>query len=288
MWYAAKIINRIEPHYTTQSERYKWWENPLKAKVEASGMKQELLDLINQIDDMRKPAHSTCDYIQLDFVIYDVDEFVKWKQKIKCELIAIPHSDSYIASTLELVNIRYDGLNDKRYFMELTGALEAIRDNIDRYYTEGNSIDEPSGKKVFIVHGHDETVRDKVELFLHRIGLQPVILCNQPDEGHTIIEKNQKNTDVSFAIVLYTGCDVGKLKTDTELRPRARQNVVFEHGYLINKLGRKRVVALVEDDVETPSDMSGVLYISLSDTEWKQRVLREMEICGLRFDATRA
>ena len=52
--------------------------------------------------------------------------------------------------------------------------------------------------------------------------------------------------------------------------------------------GRKRVVALVEDDVETPSDMSGVLYISLSDTEWKQRVLREMEICGLHFDATRA
>lgn len=268
--------------------RYKWWENRLKTKVGASGMKQDLLDLINQIDDIRKSAHSKCDYIRSDFVIYDVDEFIKWKQKIKCELIAIPHSDSYIASTLELVNTRYDGLNDKRYFMELTGALEAIRDNIDRYYTEGNSIDEPSGKKVFIVHGHDETVRDKVELFLHRIGLQPVILCNQPDEGHTIIEKIQKNTDVSFAIVLYTGCDVGKLKTDIELRPRARQNVVFEHGYLINKLGRKRVVALVEDDVETPSDMSGVLYISLSDTEWKQRVLREMEICGLHFDATRA
>ena len=70
-------------------------------------MKQDLLDLINQIDDIRKSAHSKCDYIRSDFVIYDVDEFIKWKQKIKCELIAIPHSDSYIASTLELVSTRY-------------------------------------------------------------------------------------------------------------------------------------------------------------------------------------
>ena len=80
--------------------RYKWWENRLKTKVGASGMKQDLLDLINQIDDIRKSAHSKCDYIRSDFVIYDVDEFIKWKQKIKCELIAIPHSDSYIAYTL--------------------------------------------------------------------------------------------------------------------------------------------------------------------------------------------
>lgn len=48
MWHTAKIINRIEPHYTTWSVRYKWWEKLLKAKVEASGMKQDLLDLINQ------------------------------------------------------------------------------------------------------------------------------------------------------------------------------------------------------------------------------------------------
>lgn len=251
-------------------------------------MKQELLDLIIQVNRIRELAHSQCDYIPLDFVLYDVDEFVRWKQKLKCELMAIPNSDSYIADTLELVNARYDGLNDKRYFMELTGALEAIRDNIDRYYTEINSGVEPSGSKVFIVHGHDEETRDKVELLLLHIGLEPVILCNQPDRGLTIIEKIEEYTDVSFAIVLYTGCDVGRLKTETDLKLRARQNVVFEHGYLVNKLGRNRVVALVEDGVETPGDVSGVLYISLSDTDWKQRLLREMDAGGLHFDATRA
>ena len=127
-----------------------------------------------------------------------------------------------------------------------------------------------------------------MELLLLHIGLEPVILCSQPDKGLTIIEKIEEYTDVSFAIVLYTGCDVGKLKTETDLKLRARQNVVFEHGYLVNKLGRKRVVALVEDGVETPGDVSGVLYISLSDSDWKQKVLREMGACGLHFDAIRA
>ena len=81
-------------------------------------------------------------------------------------------------------------------------------------------------------------------------------------------------------------CDEGKLKTDVDLKPRARQNVVFEHGYLIQKLGRKRVAALVEDGVETPGDVSGVLYISLSDTDWERQVLRELVNCGLNVDTT--
>lgn len=251
-------------------------------------MKQELLVLIDQIDEIRKLAHSEFGSFPLDFVLYDVDEFVDWKQKIKFELIAIPNPDQYIADTLKLVNAEYNGFEDKHLFRELSGALGAIELNIDRYYAVNSCVVEASGNKVFIVHGHDEGTRDKVELLLLHIGLEPVILCSQPDKGLTIIEKIEEYTDVSFAIVLYTGCDVGKLKTETDLKLRARQNVVFEHGYLVNKLGRKRVVALVEDGVETPGDMSGVLYISLSDADWKQKVLREMGACGLHFDATRA
>lgn len=251
-------------------------------------MKQELLVLIDQIDEIRKLAHSEFGSFPLDFVLYDVDEFVDWKQKIKFELIAIPNPDQYIADTLKLVNAEYNGFEDKHLFRELSGALGAIKLNIDRYYAVNSCVVEASGNKVFIVHGHDEGTRDKVELLLLHIGLEPVILCSQPDKGLTIIEKIEEYTDVSFAIVLYTGCDVGKLKTETDLKLRARQNVVFEHGYLVNKLGRKRVVALVEDGVETPGDMSGVLYISLSDADWKQKVLREMGACGLHFDATRA
>ena len=44
---------------------------------------------------------------------------------------------------------------------------------------------------------------------------------------------------------------------------RARQNVVFEHGYLIAKLGRKNVCALVRDNIEVPNDISGIVYVPL-------------------------
>jgi len=40
---------------------------------------------------------------------------------------------------------------------------------------------------------------------------------------------------------------LGKATGDPELKPRARQNVVFEHGYLMGKIGRKNVCALVKD-----------------------------------------
>ena len=86
---------------------------------------------------------------------------------------------------------------------------------------------------------------------------------------------------MAFALVLYTGCDEGRLKGTTDLKLRARQNVVFEHGFLINKLGRKRVVALVDDGVETPGDLSGVVYIHFSDTDWKNQVMREKNSCGI-------
>ena len=112
-------------------------------------MKQELLVLIDQIDEIRKLAHSEFGSFPLDFVLYDVDEFVDWKQKIKFELIAIPNPDQYIADTLKLVNAEYNGFEDKHLFRELSGALGAIKLNIDRYYAVNSCVVEASGNKVF-------------------------------------------------------------------------------------------------------------------------------------------
>ncbi|MBX4268893.1 nucleotide-binding protein [Clostridium estertheticum] len=141
-----------------------------------------------------------------------------------------------------------------------------------------------NNKKVFIVHGRNTSVRNDVELFISRIGLEPIILCEQANRGMTIIEKIEANCDVSFSIVLYTGCDEGRLKGELDLNDRARQNVVFEHGYMVAHLGRANVVALTEEDIEIPGDMSGIIYISLQDPEWKQKVMKEMRAANLNFD----
>ena len=143
-------------------------------------------------------------------------------------------------------------------------------------------------KKVFIVHGHDHALLGEVEMMLRRIGLEPIILMNQVNAGRTIIDKIEEYTNVGFGIVLYTGCDEGRKKGSDTLSDRARQNVVFEHGYLWAKLGRSRVAALNDDGVEVPSDLSGVLYIPHSASNWKQQLMREMKAAGLVFDALNA
>ena len=143
-----------------------------------------------------------------------------------------------------------------------------------------------SNKKVFIVHGHDELAESQMARFIEKIGLQAIILHEQPNSGRTIIEKIEANSDVQYAVVLYTPCDVGRTKEETGAeRYRARQNVVFEHGYLIGKLGRDKVSALVKGDVETPGDISGVVYIKMDDGgAWKTQLVKEMMNIGLECD----
>lgn len=139
---------------------------------------------------------------------------------------------------------------------------------------------------VFIVHGHDDSAINEVKVFFMKLGFTPIVLREQPNEGQTIIEKIEKYTNVGFAIVLYTPCDEGKAKDSSEYKPRARQNVVFEHGYLCAKLGRKNVCALVKSDVEIPGDLGGVVYTAMTPG-WEMLVARELKSAGYTFDASK-
>ena len=51
-------------------------------------MKNDFIALVNQIDDIRKLAHEehVRGFFESDFVIYDVPEFIGWKQKVFLEL----------------------------------------------------------------------------------------------------------------------------------------------------------------------------------------------------------
>ena len=90
--------------------------------------------------------------------------------------------------------------------------------------------------------------------------------------------------------MLLTPDDVGAVKHRAgDLRPRARQNVVFEFGYFIGRLGRERVCALAKGDIERPSDSDGILYVPLDDNDgWKMRLLRELNSVGFVVDANLA
>ena len=137
--------------------------------------------------------------------------------------------------------------------------------------------------QVFIVHGHDDLAKLEMADFIESLGLEPIILHMQASSGRTIIEKIEHYSNVGFGIVLYTPCDVGSKVGALNGNYRARQNVVFEHGYLIGKLGRPRVTAIVKDTVETPNDISGVVYVALDPLgNWKEELKKEMRSVGYR------
>lgn len=140
--------------------------------------------------------------------------------------------------------------------------------------------------KIFIVHGHDETAKIKTARFIEQLGFKPIILHEQASSGKTIIEKIEEYSNVGFGIVLYTPCDNGgKIGDEENYKARARQNVVFEHGYLIGKIGRKNVCALVKGEIETPNDISGVVYISMDDNNaWHIAIARELKKAGYEID----
>ena len=133
-------------------------------------------------------------------------------------------------------------------------------------------------RKVFVVHGHDNEAKEVTARFLERLGLQPIILHEQPSSGRTVIEKFENYSgDIAFAVVLLTPDDVGGVATSpTNLKARARQNVIMELGYFMGRLSRVKVCALYKGGVELPSDYQGILYIEMDSAgAWKSKLAQE-------------
>ncbi len=146
-------------------------------------------------------------------------------------------------------------------------------------------------RTVFVVHGHDHDARDAVELFLRRVGLNPIILAERASRSNTVIEKIEREGVCDFAVVLLTPDDKGGPK-DIEpkaYRYRARQNVLLELGFFIGKLGREKVCAIHKGDVEIPSDYSGVLWVRFDDAGiWKRELGKELVAAGLPADLSKS
>ena len=182
----------------------------------------------------------------------------------------------------------------------LTNLLESMIEEVKDYwpddtptgqrYGESTNADQMSNE-VFLVHGRDDGTKNTVARFLERIKLNPVVLQEMPNEGSTIIEKFEHYASkVRFAAALLTPDDEGSLSGDTSnTQSRARQNVIFELGYFVGKIGRDRTCALVKGNLEMLSDYYGVIYIRLDDDDgWQMRLIQELKSAGYDVDANDA
>jgi hypothetical protein len=122
---------------------------------------------------------------------------------------------------------------------------------------------------------HPEAVRDK---------------CEKANMGRSILAKFRDHSDVGYAVVLLTADDKGGPAgvCESALKPRARQNVVFELGFFLAKLGDSRVCCLCTDGVERPSELDGMLHTPPDEAGgWRFRLAHELKEAGFTVDLNR-
>lgn len=229
---------------------------------------RELIFLIELYKKLNKALNGTKFQFQLDI---DYLEIIN-----KCESFLSSSGGSAIPDDFKRI-----------YTVEVKPIFELVNSNKiaedKRQFEQSKNINQEKSK-VFIVHGHDNETKQEVARFIESLGLKTIILHEQASRSMTIIEKIEHySNEANFAVVLYTPCDKGRSAKETNIpaRDRARQNVVFEHGYLMANIGRGNVCALVKGEIETPSDISGVVYTQLdANGGWKIELIKELKACG--------
>lgn len=176
---------------------------------------------------------------------------------------------------------------------ELIQGPVGYKKNISKSLDTEKKAVEKMSNKVFVVHGHDSELKNDIDIFLRNLGLEPIILHRQADEGLTIIEKFEKYSDVIYAFILLTPDDVGmtvseyqKEEANRKVEFRARQNVIFEFGYFAAKLGRRNVCCVYKEGVMLPNDISGLLYKKVNNTidSIGYEIIKELKAVGLKIE----
>ncbi len=147
-------------------------------------------------------------------------------------------------------------------------------------------------RRIFVIHGSDEDMKQATIGALGKLGLAPVLMREQPSQGRKIVEKFADYTDVSFAVVLLSPDDFTYAKNDQPAKRKLRpaQDVVFELGFFLGRLGKDHVLVFYREfeNFEVPTDFEGVRFTAFDDRDsWKLSLIRELTACGYSVDANR-
>ena len=194
---------------------------------------------------------------------------------------------------------------DKKYLIEciVKGKVKGVYVCTEKFLpsTEKNTSPTQSatsasgnlGRRIIVVSGSDDEMKKAITGALTKLSLLPLVVCEEPSQGKKIVETFSRDyADVGFAVVLLSPDDFAYAKNEaaTKRKLRPRQDVVFELGFLLGKLGRGNVLVFFKEcaNFEIPTDFEGINVAAFDDRDsWKLALVRELSNCGLAVDGDR-
>lgn len=272
----AQLPESSEKAYHKIQERIKEGNLLLDQKIDSDEELKEAKIAFNNWSEHNKMILS---------LLFDSSLIADEYAKLHSDVVPRPSYDSQ-SSIHEFPRFQHQVLQSyvRQYRKQITTQIKYLQRIGDQLELPGEplfiSVPKLFGDDVFIVHGHDEAAKYAVARFVENLGLTATILDEHRNRGQTFIDKfEQYVSNAGFAIVLFTA------DNKLGLRLKARQNVIFELGYFIGKLGRERVCLLFKGEVEMPSDLNGMVYVPMdSNGDWKLKLAQEMRSVGLPID----
>jgi predicted nucleotide-binding protein len=259
----------------------------------------QLERLLNEGANFTFANFSIRDPHELQYGGKDSPQWLTWKTRVWNTIHALVDENSAPASLLKGATDVATAGNREGAFLEqkslmlsaVEQTIKIVQDDVFGEFKRPKSVSSSGvlSNRIFVVHGHDQVTKTELEIFLTGLGIEPVVLHRQPDQGRTLIEKFEHHSDVGFAFILLTPDDVAykadEDRFDDVLRKkefRARPNVIFEFGYFVGKLGRPRVCCLIKGDVARPSDIDGLVYKPISESieEIGFSIIKELKAAG--------
>ena len=195
---------------------------------------------------------------------FDNNEYLLFHRSIRDVLIAvfrlpsIEYNDFSSCGQFLPVKVleRGDSINQKSYIKNLKCIETALKSIIRKYEILGfetkPSVIKELPPKAFIAHGGDSPALRKLKSYLDALGVQPLIVEEQPSEGRSIAENVDYYARQSdFAIILATKGDIDG-KTGGFI---PRGNVSMEIGKL-QEILKDRIVYLLQAGTKLPTDIS--------------------------------
>jgi hypothetical protein len=162
----------------------------------------------------------------------------------------------------ELVGLFPDNFKQESYIENITNLETALLSIINKYKLIGiegssnailpESVIPELRLKAFIAHGGETPALDKLKSFLSALGVDPIVVEEQPSRGRSVGENvDYYARQCDCAVILATKGDIDG-KTGSFI---PRGNVLIEIGKA-QELFKDRIVYLIQAGVNIPTDIS--------------------------------